>query len=229
MAWLIHVALVARYDERRVLSVRIVVSQRASYHHGNLRRALLDAALRVLEKRDAKSLSLREVARQAKVSHTAPYRHFAHKQALLAAVAEEGFMTFGEYLKAAKDKDIVSPLQALQHTGAAYVRYALEHPTHYRVMFGRDLEDCEAYPSLVSAANATFDILVEIVRAGQVKGVIKSGDTRQLALGAWAQVHGLAMLLLDGQLPSRSIEENEALVVQIVQSSIAGLAIASES
>ncbi|MEO1131964.1 MAG: TetR/AcrR family transcriptional regulator [Cyanobacteria bacterium J06639_1] len=204
------------------------MSRQASYHHGNLRRALLDAALWVLEHGDAKSLSLREVARRAKVSHTAPYRHFAHKQALLAAVAEEGFVAFGEYLKKARDEDRDSPLQALLHTGTAYVRYALDRPTHYRVMFGRNLENCDEYPSLVKAANATFNILVEIVQAGQAKGVVRSGDARQLALGAWAQVHGLAMLMLDGQLPARSLAENEALAQQIVRFSIEGLAIASE-
>ncbi|MEO0854157.1 MAG: WHG domain-containing protein [Cyanobacteria bacterium J06648_11] len=201
---------------------------RHSYHHGNLRRALLDAALLVLETGDAKSLSLREVARRARVSHTAPYRHFAHKQALLAAVAEEGFIAFGDYLKAVRSPECDSPLQALEQTGVAYVRYALEHPTHFRLMFGRELGNCDDYPALVAAATATFEILVSVIQAGQVKGVVKSGDTRQLALGAWAQVHGLAMLMLDGQCPARSLAENEALTAQIVRSSIEGLAIASQ-
>lgn len=195
--------------------------KKATYHHSDLRRALLDAALQALA--DRKDISLRDVARRAGVSHTAPYRHFSDKEALLAAVAEEGFVAFGEYLRKAKESLEEKPLQALEATGVAYIRYAIEHPTHYRVMFGQNLHNCADYPALLDASTATFEILVDIIQAGQTKGAIASGNARQLALGAWAQVHGLAMLLLDGQLPIGEIEAIETLTKQMIQSSIKGL------
>lgn len=97
------------------------MAKKQTYHHGNLRQALLEAALVLLQTKDADSLSLREVARQAGVSHTAPYRHFADKAALLAAVAEEGFITFGQYLSDAVTKAHADPLESLQATGEAYL------------------------------------------------------------------------------------------------------------
>lgn len=200
------------------------MAKKTSYHHGDLRRALLDAALLVLSDKDARGLSLREVARRAGVSHTAPYRHFAHKEALLAAVAEEGFIAFGRHLKTALEPWQDDPLQALKATGVAYVRYACQHATHYRVMFGRNVDTCDEYPSLLAASTATFETLVGVMRAGQAQSVIKAGDPKHLALGAWAQVHGLAMLLLDGQLPIRNPEEIATLTEAMIQSSIAGLA-----
>ena len=93
-----------------------------AYHHGDLRQALLDAALVILQTKDAKALSLRGVARQAGVSHTAPYRHFADKAALLAAVAEAGFVEFGQYLQNAVDAAGADPVASLKLTGMAYVR-----------------------------------------------------------------------------------------------------------
>ncbi|MEO1070365.1 MAG: TetR/AcrR family transcriptional regulator [Cyanobacteria bacterium J06638_6] len=185
-----------------------------------MRRALLDAALQALA--DGNDISLRGVARRAGVSHAAPYRHFADKEALLAAVAEEGFAAFGQCLQAAKESK-EDPLQALQAAGVAYVQYAIQHPTRYRVMFGQNLYSCDQYPSLVAASGATFEILVSIIQAGQAQGQIKADDTRQLALAAWAQVHGLAMLLLDGQLPISDPKAIEAMTQQMIQSSIEGL------
>ena len=190
-----------------------------------LRRTLLDAARQALA--DGNTISLRDIARRAGVSHTAPYRHFADKEALLAAVAEEGFVKFGQCLQEAKASLENRPLQALQATGVAYVRYAIQHSTHYRVMFGQNLYRCGEYPALLDASGAAFEILVSIIEAGQVQGTIKSGEAQQLALGAWAQVHGLAMLLLDGQLAVSGLENIEAMTQQMIQSSIQGLLVSS--
>ncbi|MEM7067102.1 MAG: TetR/AcrR family transcriptional regulator [Cyanobacteria bacterium P01_B01_bin.77] len=197
------------------------MAKKKTYHHSDLRRALLDAALQALA--EGKDIALRDVARRAGVSHTAPYRHFADKEALLAAVAEEGFVAFGEYLQAAKQPLEGKPLQALQATGVAYIRYALQHPTHYRVMFGQDLHNCHSHSALLATSTATFEILVSIIHAGQVQGKIRPDDARHLALGAWAQVHGLAMLLLDGQLSVNDSDESETIAKQMIQSSIEGL------
>ena len=176
-----------------------------AYHHGDLRQALLDAALVILQTKDAKALSLRGVARQAGVSHTAPYRHFADKAALLAAVAEAGFIEFGQYLQNAVDAAGADPVASLKLTGVAYVRYALDHPVHFRLMFDSHTlkPDGEIVASsLYQTSRKTFQILVDIIRAGQASKKFASGDPERLATGRWALVHGIAMLLLDGMLPA---------------------------
>ncbi|MGD1953096.1 MAG: TetR/AcrR family transcriptional regulator [Leptolyngbyaceae cyanobacterium] len=175
------------------------MADKKSYHHGDLRRALLDSALAIIEEQDVSTLSLRQVARRAGVSHTAPYRHFADKEELLAAVAEEGFQEFSRYLEQARDAESTS-LNQLQATGNAYVEYALRYPTHYRVMFGSYCHDADAFPSLTTTANQSFQILVEIIEAGQATEDIKPGEPQLLALANWSLVHGLAMLLLDNRL-----------------------------
>ncbi|MEM9944940.1 MAG: TetR/AcrR family transcriptional regulator [Cyanobacteria bacterium P01_D01_bin.36] len=192
------------------------------YHHGDLRQGLLSAALKILETKDAKSISLREVARQAGVSHTAPYRHFEDKAALLAAVAEEGFAEFGQYLRAALVP--TDPIESLQATGAAYVRYAQDHPTHFRVMFGCFPLNEPPDSSLEVVSKSTFRILVDVIESGQVAGVVKAGDSNFLALGQWAVVHGIAMLLLDGMLNSADMPN---LVDGLIRSGITGILVSS--
>lgn len=190
------------------------------YHHGDLRQALLNAALVTLETKDANSLSLREVARQAGVSHTAPYRHFADKAALLAAVAEDGFAEFGKYLRNALVEN--DPVQSLQAAGVAYVRYALDHPTHFRIMFSHFPAVEPADSDLYSVSKESFQILVDIIDAGQATGVMKSGDVNFLAFGRWSMVHGLAMLLLDGMLPQQG-KDAIALAHSLIQENLTGI------
>ena len=202
------------------------MAKKQTYHHGDLRQALVNAALEVLETKDAKSISLREVARQAGVSHTAPYRHFEDKAALLAAVAEEGFIEFGTYLQAAVDQAQAAPIESLQATGEAYVRYALDHPTHFRVMFGRFPADEPADSTLSQVSNGTFQILVEVITAGQAAGLLKAGDPNLLALGRWSMVHGLAMLLLDGML-GKTENTTADLVKTLLKGSLTSIVISN--
>lgn len=190
-----------------------------AYHHRDLRRALLEAALVILKTRDVKSLSLRQVARQAGVSHTAPYRHFADKADLLAAVAEEGFIEFDRYLRNAVADANAEPIKSLEATGVAYVRYALDHPTHFRLMFSHYPLEPSKNSRLEVVSQGTFQILVDIIKAGQAAKTIRSGDPRTLALGKWALVHGLAMLMLDGMLPAEG-EGVIALVHSVVTNDI---------
>ncbi|MGD1853606.1 MAG: TetR/AcrR family transcriptional regulator [Leptolyngbyaceae cyanobacterium] len=195
------------------------------YHHGDLRQALLDAALVILQTKDVKALSLRGVARQAGVSHTAPYRHFADKAALLAAVAEEGFVEFGRYLQAAVDATAADPVASLKATGVAYVRYALDHPVHFRLMFdchALEPESMATTSSLYTTSEKTFQILVDIIRTGQTAGKFRPGDPKVLATGRWALVHGIAMLMLDGMLPGKG-EDAIALAETIINDSLTSL------
>jgi AcrR family transcriptional regulator len=171
------------------------------YHHGDLRAALIRAGLAILAEEGIQALSLRAAARRAGVSHAAPYRHFADKEALLAAIAEEGFNMFAAEVEAARARYPGSPREQLEETAWAYVRFALAHPDHLRVMFGGSIEDPQAYPGLREAGSRAFAVLVDIIRAGQDAGTIIAGEARLLAVVAWTQVHGLSLLLIGHQVP----------------------------
>jgi AcrR family transcriptional regulator len=174
--------------------------KKEAYHHGDLRRALIDAALALIAEKDVASLSLREVARQAGVSHAAPYRHFVDKEALLAAVAEEGFIEFAHYLTQAREQTSGDTLTKFIAVGVAYVRYALEHSTHYQVMFGSYCLFKPDFAGLLQAAANAYAVLSDLVQQGQAEGLIQAGDPKMIASVAWAQTHGLAMLVMNGQL-----------------------------
>jgi AcrR family transcriptional regulator len=171
------------------------------YHHGDLRAALLQAGLAILAEEGVQALSLRAAARRAGVSHAAPYRHFADKEALLAAIAEEGFNMLAAEVEAARACFPASPREQLAESAWAYVRFALAHPDHLRVMFGGSIEDPQAYPGLREAGARAFAVLVDIIRAGQDAGTMIAGEARLLAVVAWTQVHGLSLLLIGHQVP----------------------------
>jgi len=158
------------------------------YHHGDLRAALLDAADALLDQGGDGAVSLREAARMAGVSPTAAYRHFADKDALLAALAARHFAQFGQALGG----------KPLREMGSAYVRFALARPGRFRLMFGPLLCRAGGQPPLSGAAGAALAAL----NAG--------APSPEEALRAWALVHGLAHLLLDGAIPNADPEETIA-------------------
>ena len=167
-------------------------AQKTAYHHGDLRAALISAALAMLEEgAEPGALSLREAARRAGVSAMAPYRHFADKDALLAAVATIGF----ERLAAAqRDADHAGPPEtALRAQGVAYVAFACANPALFRLMFGAGAP--AKSDDLAKAAAASFGLLAE-----RVATTVPAAPTMDHALAKWALVHGLAMLAVDGQL-----------------------------
>ncbi len=173
------------------------ISAKRGYHHGDLRAALLEAAREVLAKEGVEALTLREVARRAGVTHAAPYRHFADKEALLAAVATEGYLALTQSMEA-HVKPKKDPVQRLLAAGAGYVAFALAHPAHYRLMFGPGIQDFEAHPPLKAASDAAFGYLVERISQAQAAGGTRQGDTLGYAAAAWSMSHGLALGLLDG-------------------------------
>ena len=153
----------------------------STYHHGDLRAALLRAAGKILEEKGISGLSLREVARQAEVSHNAPYRHFPDRERLLAALAAEGFALLTQRL-GVDDRAM----------GAAYVGFALEHPQRFRLMFG-GLLPIAKYAELQQAAGRAYQPLVDAMRSHQ-----ELKDPEAAAAAAWSLVHGLSHLILDG-------------------------------
>lgn len=167
-----------------------------SYHHGDLRRALVDAALQLIEERGPRGFTLREAARLVGVTHTAPYRHFADRDALLAAVALEGIQGMQQAMADAV-AGIEDPGTRLRALGVAYVTYAVAHPSHFRVMYSDAAEGAGGEEGAV-AKQRKFGLLLETIRACQEAGQMPAGPPEPLALTAWASVHGLASLLIDG-------------------------------
>ena len=143
------------------------------------------------------------------VSRTAPYRHFSDKEALLVAVAAEGFARLKARFQAIDVPDHEDGLLRFQEVGASYIAFALENPAHYRLMYGKEARRRTQYPHLQAAADAAFAELVEIIETYQAGGTIKSENSHALAYIAWSTVHGLASLFVDGQM--RYPDDVEAL------------------
>ncbi|MDQ0644906.1 TetR/AcrR family transcriptional regulator [Microbacterium murale] len=167
------------------------------YHHGDLRRTLLHAAAAHIETDGVESLSLRQLARDAGVSHAAPSRHFRDKQALLDALAEDGFHRLGASLAAAAQGDSRSKAAAraqFEALGRAYVGFAVEHPALLSLMFAmKHAPDARA--ELIAAGRASMDITMRVVEAAQANGAIGAGDASRIALATFAAFHGVAMLV----------------------------------
>lgn len=176
----------------------------SSYHHGNLREALLEAGAELIEEKGIAAVSLRAVAKAAGVSHAAPYRHFNDKNAMLCAIAETGFRLLGQRLEDAVSAHPGNPGQQLTAAGAAYVELAIDHPRMHNLMFGGVLADDSVNDSLEETSNQSFQGLVDIISRGQQAGIFREGNTDELALTAWSVVHGFAMLASTGSLEHRA-------------------------
>jgi AcrR family transcriptional regulator len=168
-------------------------------HHGDLRRALVLAGLEAIEELGVAALTIRGLARRLGVSHAAPAHHFPDKLALLSAVASEGFRRFETALRE-EARAGATPRQRMQRIGRAYVRFALDHPATFRVMFGRELADCsQATSELQQASASAYAVLQETAEAAA--GSREAGEVH--AFAGWALVHGAALLYLDGALRPR--------------------------
>jgi AcrR family transcriptional regulator len=186
-----------------IFNIGMPAKSETSYHHGNLRRALIKEALVMIAESGSAGLSLRELARRVGVTPTAPYRHFVDREALLATVAEEGYRLMKEELGiGAKETDANLALLKL---GSAYLEFARTNPSHYRVMFGpftaRNKQE-EKYPELKAIAGEVFQLLVDVIERGQAQGKVRPGVSAELAESTWAMVHGLSSLLIDGHIGS---------------------------
>ena len=170
------------------------------YHHGDLRRALLEEAVRTIQADGVEHLTLRGIGKKLGVSRTALYRHFSGKQALLAGVAREGFRMLRLALTAAWDRH-GRGREGFEEMGMAYVGFAVSHPSHYRVMFGRFVESSAKDDEFVEEATAAFQVLVDSLVEQQQAGLVRRDDPLILARFIWSLVHGIAMLVIDDRLP----------------------------
>ncbi len=180
-----------------------------NYHHGDLRRALMEKTLEFVQKDQVHLIGFRELARQLDVSRSAPYRHFASVEALLAAVVGEGFEVFIEALRPATVQSGLTPREKFLNLGLAYVHFALEHSAHYRLMFDQKYYKKDDFPDVSQLASQAFDLLRQTSSACLPESA--SPEQRiQLATLAWSCVHGLSKLFIDGQL--HHIKDREKFV-----------------
>lgn len=169
---------------------------KAPYHHGNLRKALLGAALEAVREKGIAELSLREVARRAGVSHAAPAHHFKDKAGLLTAIATEGFEKFAQAQRDARERGS-DPITRFSWTGWAYVMFADQNREYFEIMFRPELLNADD-PAYREAANAAHQVLLETMRPA-VTGLTEEQLLAQ-STSAWALAHGMSRLWLDGNL-----------------------------
>jgi AcrR family transcriptional regulator len=180
--------------------------KKKSYHHGDLKNALIEAGVDILSKEGVSALSLRKVAHQAGVSHAAPYAHFADKQALIAAISTEGYKKLYEQIAQAAGQYRAEPLRRLVESSWAYVQFALDEPDHFKVTLSGMIEKEQEYPAFVETARQTFGLVVEIVTQCQQAGILRQGAPDLTAVSVWALIHGFVTLLLENQISHTVLE-----------------------
>ena len=174
-----------------------------NYHHGDLKNALIEAGVEILSKEGLSGLSLRKVAKHAGVSHNAPYSHFPDKQSLIAAISTEGFKQLYVELDAAISSYPNDPKRQLQEGAWAYAQFAMAHTDSFKIMFSGVLEKEKEYPSFVEISHKTFERVVDVVRACQGAGLLRSARAippAMTAVAVWGQIHGIVSLMLEGQI-----------------------------
>jgi AcrR family transcriptional regulator len=181
---------------QRILLV-VCMNNKVAYHHGNLRQALMDAALISIGEHGANKLSLRALARQVGVSQAAPYRHFEDKVALLSALASDGFHRLTCDMKTAMGDIQSDPVGAFQRGGQTYVKFAQQNPETYRIMYSRRVGDFDD-EEMENCHHEAFQLLEKTVDAGLSSGAFKALDKDAIVLASWSMVHGYAQLVIDG-------------------------------
>jgi AcrR family transcriptional regulator len=193
-----------------------------AYHHGDLRRVLLETAVRVVEKEGIAALSLHALTKRAGVSSGAPYHHFESREQLLAAIAEQGFELLALEMRRAADEVNDEARVRLEALGRGYMRFALAHRGHFRVMFRPELQ-AQVSDEQKLTHNDAFKMLAQAIERCQREGLAPEGDPMRLVLIAWSTVHGASSLWIDGSLSSVNLIPTGEVLTSVVTSTIAGL------
>lgn len=196
-----------------------------NYHHGDLRNTLISAGVELLKQDGMEKLSLRKLAREAGVSHNAPYMHFKDKEGLLAAIAQEGFNLLADRLRQAINQDYETWYEKFRCGCQAYIDFVLEYTGHAQVMFR--YYDPEKYVEQAQASMAAIRLLENILEEGQTTGQIVAGDSLYQASIVWAFLHGIANILAAGKMPFHVSDHQttESLVDDFLQQFYVGLQI----
>jgi AcrR family transcriptional regulator len=174
--------------------------KKKSYHHGDLKNALIEAGADILSNEGVSALSLRKVAQKAGVSHAAPYAHFADKQALIAAISTEGYKKLYAQIAQVAERYRSDPLRRFVEASWAYVQFALDEPDQFKVTLSGMIEKEQDYPAFVETAKQTFNLVVDIVTQCQQAGFLRKGAADLTAVSVWALIHGFVSLLLENQI-----------------------------
>jgi AcrR family transcriptional regulator len=169
---------------------------RGSYHHGDLKRALVEAAIAIVRERGAEAFTLREAARRVGVTHRAAYRHFEDKTAVLAAVAEQGYRELGDRMHAERERvapDVRAELLAMSR---AYVAFAVGQPAHFHVMFGPSVVEGGTFRSMEAEARRALALIMGTFERGFAEGLLKPELGQDAAVALWSSIHGFASLVL---------------------------------
>jgi AcrR family transcriptional regulator len=174
-----------------------------TYHHGDLRTAVLEEVRGIIREQGVSVVSIREVARRARVSHAAPSHHFGNKAGLLTAFAIQGYDRLADTVRAdLETSGARTPPDVLAVMGQAYVRFALENPEHFSIMFPGELVNQDD-PEYLRATSRCYGPLMEVVTKGSAQGTL-AADASLVAISAWSLVHGLASLWLSGRIQHRT-------------------------
>ena len=175
------------------------------YHHGNLREALIEAALKLINEHGSDGVTLSEAARIAGVSAAAPYRHFKDRNSLMTAVAEQGFATFAEVLEKAHKATPANPVKSLMAIGEAYLDFARRAPAHYAAMFEAGIAHGST-PDLARESARAFNVLRDA--AADIHAILpadRRAPALMIALHIWSMIHGIASLFLRGDNARRNL------------------------
>ena len=193
-----------------------------SYHHGDLKEALLKASLELVAEKGPHGFTLAEVCRKAGVSVAAPYRHYRDREALLAAIAVVGFENQYQELAAAVESCQDQSFEALRALASVYVNFAIAHPSRYRVMFGSDLSKTK-FPELYATARRAFDIVFCTVEKCLMAAGKPTENTYALSVSIWSHCHGIAMLCVDGFLREIAMDQRVQELIDLAAESFVHL------
>ena len=194
------------------------------YHHGDLRRALIDGAIELVREQGLQGWTLRGVARRVGVSHAAPYHHFADKEALLGAVTAVGFERLTGQLEAAAAGAGEEPLARLRAIARAWIDFGVEQTGLYRVMLREVRSDAEGSPEGRAAGLGTLEVLTREIAAAQRAGAVPGGSPIARLLPAWSATHGFVQLAMLGPLPGMGLlDDFDRAVDDVVEAALRGL------
>jgi AcrR family transcriptional regulator len=199
----------------------VLAENSPSYHHGNLHQELLVKGLEQLKRVGPDKVSLRALAREIGVSQTAPYRHYADKNALLAALAAQGYSQLSHEIGQAS-LSVDDDEERFMAVGLAYIHFARTNPELYKLMFGSVLACSMDYPEFVEAGQQAFTVILDHVQQGINHKLFAQKDPRMLGYGAWAMVHGIASLWIDGMYECSDSDE-EIIIVESLRLLLHGI------